>query len=91
MQLGTSVVIDTPAVAAFLSGYRSVRILPDTDLAWLPLFTAARAVILLMQLPGILDWDLSPADPPWLPGLRDKLLENAEWQRTLVLENAPRQ
>jgi Ser/Thr protein kinase RdoA (MazF antagonist) len=82
--------VDTPVTVAFLAGYRTVRDLPGTDLAWLPLFTAAHAAEWLMRLPAILDTDPSPCDPPWLPALRDKLLKKAEWQRTLILANAPR-
>lgn len=43
--------IDTPATAAFLTGYRTVRDLPGTDLTWLPLFTAAYAAAWLMRHP----------------------------------------
>ncbi len=81
---------DAPAAAAFIAGYRTVRGLPDTDLTWLPLFTAAHAALWLMRLPAILDSGPSPSDPPWLPALRAKLLSKADQQRAIVLASTPR-
>lgn len=91
LQQAATVRVDSPAIVAFLTGYRTVRDLPDTELTWLPLFTAIHAVRWLMRLPAILDSDPSPSDrPPWLPGLRAKLLKMAGWQRILVLANTRR-
>jgi Ser/Thr protein kinase RdoA (MazF antagonist) len=90
LQQAPTAQIDTPATAAFLTGYRTVRDLPGTNLTWLPLFTAAHAAAWLMRLPAILDSGPSPSDPPWLPALREKLLKKADWQRTLILANTPR-
>jgi Ser/Thr protein kinase RdoA (MazF antagonist) len=91
LQQGTTARLDSPDAVAFLTGYRTVRDLPDSDLTWLPLFTAAHAAMWLMRLPGVLDTDPSPADPPWLPELRGKLLKILDWQRILVLANTRRE
>ncbi len=91
LQKGAVARLDSPAIVAFLTGYRAVRDLPDTDLSWLSLFTAAHAAIWLMRIPAILDCGPSPSDPPWLPALRGKLLKMAEWQRVVVLANTQRQ
>jgi Ser/Thr protein kinase RdoA (MazF antagonist) len=88
-QQAATLQVDTPVAAAFLAGYRTVRDLPDTDLTWLPLFTAAHAALWLMRLPAILDSAPSSSDPAWLPALREKLLKYADSQRILVLANAP--
>jgi Ser/Thr protein kinase RdoA (MazF antagonist) len=76
---------ESPIARAFLTGYRSVRGLPDREVAWLPMFVAAHAAAWLIRLPGIVDSDPARADPPWLVTLRGKLHERAGRFRAIVI------
>jgi Ser/Thr protein kinase RdoA (MazF antagonist) len=78
-----------PAALRFLAGYRTVRRLSDVELGWLPLFAAAHAAAWLRRLPAVLDVEPSPAGPPWLGPLREKLTGHARRQRDLVLAWRP--
>jgi Ser/Thr protein kinase RdoA (MazF antagonist) len=68
----------------FLTGYRSVRDLPESDLAVMPLFVAAHAASWLTRLPSIMDSPASTDDPAWLTRLRTKLVEFAQHQREIL-------
>jgi Ser/Thr protein kinase RdoA (MazF antagonist) len=76
--------------AAFLTGYRQVRPLPEPDLAHLPLFTAAHAACSAVRARLAIDAG-RPDDPPWLGQLRRKLQDHISRQRGLALGATPDQ
>ena len=66
---------------AFLAGYRQVRALPESELAYLPLFTAAHAACSAVRARSALGDTGHPDDPPWLHALRRKLERHIDHQR----------
>jgi len=77
--------VDSPPGRAFVEGYRTVRELPASALATLPLFAAAQAATWLVRLRAIVDCAASPGDPPWLVTLRARLDQHRLRQRAIVL------
>jgi Ser/Thr protein kinase RdoA (MazF antagonist) len=70
--------------AAFLTGYRQVGPLPESDLGQLPLFTAAHAACSAVRARRALDPG-RPDDPPWLSQLRQKLRDHIGRQRDIAV------
>jgi Ser/Thr protein kinase RdoA (MazF antagonist) len=74
------------SVEVFVAGYRSVRPLPDADLARLPLFQAAHAAVWLARLRGVWGHGRGPiAGVDWIPGLRRRIAARARSHRARVL------
>ncbi len=73
--------------AAFLAGYRTEHPLPETDLAHLPLFTAAHAACSAVRVRLALDAGEAD-DPPWLVQLRAKLHRYVSQQRDTAVHAA---
>jgi Ser/Thr protein kinase RdoA (MazF antagonist) len=65
-------VID-PLLAAFVSGYRSVRRLGSADLARLPLFMLMSNLLFYASLRIIVEEGREDSEPEWVKGLRKKL------------------
>lgn len=66
---------------AFLAGYREIRALAESDLAHLPLFTAAHAACSAVRARSALGDTGHPGDPQWLHILRRKLEQHIDRQR----------
>jgi Ser/Thr protein kinase RdoA (MazF antagonist) len=73
---------------AFLAGYRTEHPLPDPDLAYLPLFTAANAACSAVRVRLALDASEAD-DPPWLVQLHAKLRRYVSQQRDTPVHRAP--
>jgi Ser/Thr protein kinase RdoA (MazF antagonist) len=54
--------VDSPLVEHFVAGYRDARPLTDEELAWLPLFRRAHALVTLARLQPVL---AEPVDDDW--------------------------
>jgi Ser/Thr protein kinase RdoA (MazF antagonist) len=76
--------LGSTAVAAFLAGYRAIRQLEADELAPLPLFARAHALITLARLEQSLVEPLDPNWPDWAIALRRRLDAVASELRTAL-------
>jgi Ser/Thr protein kinase RdoA (MazF antagonist) len=82
--------LSLPVAAAFLAGYRSRRPLGDGELARLPLFARAHAVVTLARLQPVLDGPPDPAWPGWATALDDRVRSVADRLERALLPPTPR-
>lgn len=59
--------------AAFLRGYRSVRMIPDEEVALIPLFVRLNHIYVYARLHRSILEGPMPGEPQWMTDLRDKL------------------
>lgn len=65
--------LSAPSLISFVRGYRSVRALPDEELACIPLFLELHTLATYTELSVIVAEPSSPAEPDWVVQIREKL------------------
>lgn len=64
---------DSPLAVHFVAGYREARSLTDDELAWLPLFRRAHALVTLARLQPVLAEPVADDWPDWAKALHDRV------------------
>jgi Ser/Thr protein kinase RdoA (MazF antagonist) len=65
--------VDSPLVEHFVAGYREARPLTDDELAWLPLFRRAHALVTLARLQPVLAEPVAHDWPDWAKALHARV------------------
>ena len=65
--------VDSPLAERFVAGYREARPLSDEELAWLPLFRRAHALVTLARLQPVLAEPLVDDWPDWAKALHARV------------------
>ena len=65
--------VDSPLVGHFVAGYREARPLTDDELAWLPLFRRAHALVTLARLEPVLAEPVADDWPDWAKALHARV------------------
>ena len=65
--------VDSPLVEHFVAGYREARPLTDDELAWLPLFRRAHALVTLARLQPVLAEPVAHGWPDWAKALHTRV------------------
>jgi Ser/Thr protein kinase RdoA (MazF antagonist) len=64
--------VSDPTLLTFLAGYRSVKAMPDEEIAHLPLFLRLHNLLLFTRIIRSLGPDAPPDDPDWMKALRTR-------------------